>query len=34
MSEMPPYFARLGRIVALFNKLLHQPHTMLVMRRN
>jgi N-acetylglutamate synthase-like GNAT family acetyltransferase len=33
-SEMPPYFRRLSWIVTLFNKLLHRPENMLVMRRN
>jgi N-acetylglutamate synthase-like GNAT family acetyltransferase len=33
-DEMTPYFQRLSRIVALVNKLFHQPDTMLVMRRN
>ncbi len=33
-AEMPPYFRRLSWIVALFNKILHQPDSLLVMRRN
>lgn len=33
-AEMPPYFRRISRIVALINKLLHRPESMLVMRRN
>jgi N-acetylglutamate synthase-like GNAT family acetyltransferase len=33
-AEMTPYFKRLSRIVTLVNKLIRQPHTMLVMRRN
>jgi len=32
--EMPPYFRRLSRIVALINKLFRQPDRMLVMKRN
>lgn len=34
IADMPPYFQRLSRLVALFNKLFHQPDTLLVMRRN
>ncbi len=33
-EDMPPYFKRLSRLVALFNKLFHQPDHLLVMRRN
>jgi N-acetylglutamate synthase-like GNAT family acetyltransferase len=33
-ADMPPYFQRLSRIVALFNKLFHLPDRMLVMMRN
>jgi N-acetylglutamate synthase-like GNAT family acetyltransferase len=33
-EEMPPYFKRLSRLVALFNKLFHQPDHLLVMRRH
>lgn len=33
-TDMPPYFQRLSRIVALFNKLFHLPDHLLVMRRN
>jgi amino-acid N-acetyltransferase len=33
-DDMPPYFRRLSRIVALFNKLFHQSDHMLVMKRN
>jgi N-acetylglutamate synthase-like GNAT family acetyltransferase len=33
-ADMPPYFRRLSRLVALFNKLFHQPDHLLVMRRN
>lgn len=33
-DDMPPYFWRLSRIVALFNKLFHQSDHMLVMKRN
>ncbi len=32
--EMTPYFHRLHRIVNWINKLVRQPHSMLVMRRN
>ena len=32
-AEMPPYFHRLSRIARLANKLLHQPDSLLVMRR-
>ncbi len=32
--DMPPYFKRLSRLVAVFNKLFHQPDHLLVMRRN
>jgi N-acetylglutamate synthase-like GNAT family acetyltransferase len=32
--DMPPYFRRLSRLVALFNKLFHQSDHLLVMRRN
>jgi N-acetylglutamate synthase-like GNAT family acetyltransferase len=34
IADMPPYFQRLSRLVALFNKLSHQPDHLLVMRRN
>ena len=34
LADMPPYFQRLSRLVPLFNKLFHQPDTLLVMRRN
>jgi len=33
-EEMPPYYKRLSRLVALFNKLFHQPDHLLVMRRH
>ena len=33
-TEMTPYFRRLSRIVNWVGKLTHQPHSMLVMRRN
>ncbi|HSB66505.1 MAG TPA: GNAT family N-acetyltransferase [Anaerolineales bacterium] len=33
-SEMPPYFQQISRLVALFNKLTHQPDHLSVMRRN
>jgi N-acetylglutamate synthase-like GNAT family acetyltransferase len=33
-SEMPPYFKRINRMVALFSKLFHRPDHLLVMRRN
>jgi N-acetylglutamate synthase-like GNAT family acetyltransferase len=33
-ADMTPYFRRLSRIVALVDKIIRQPHTMLVMRRN
>jgi len=32
-AEMPPYFQRLSRIVALFNKLFRRPDQLLVMKR-
>jgi N-acetylglutamate synthase-like GNAT family acetyltransferase len=32
-AEMPPYFQRISRIVALINKLFHQKDSLLVMRR-
>lgn len=32
--EMPPYFQRISRIVASFNRLAHRPNHLLVMRRN
>jgi N-acetylglutamate synthase-like GNAT family acetyltransferase len=34
IPDMPPYFRRLRRLVALFNKLFHQSDHLLVMRRN
>jgi N-acetylglutamate synthase-like GNAT family acetyltransferase len=34
VADMPPYFRRLSRLVALFNKLFHQSDHLLVMRRN
>jgi N-acetylglutamate synthase-like GNAT family acetyltransferase len=34
IADMPPYFKRLSRFVALINKLFHQPDHLLVMRRN
>jgi N-acetylglutamate synthase-like GNAT family acetyltransferase len=33
-ADMPPYFQRLSQLVALFNKLFHQPDHLSVMRRN
>lgn len=33
-GEMPPYFQRLSQVVRLVNKWLHQPETLLVMKRN
>ncbi len=33
-ADMPPYFHRLSRIVALINRLFHQPDRLLVMKRN
>jgi N-acetylglutamate synthase-like GNAT family acetyltransferase len=33
-DEMTPYFRRLSRIVHWIGKLTHQPHSMLVMRRD
>jgi len=33
-DDMPPYFRRLSRIVALINKIFRQPDRMLVMKRN
>jgi len=33
-EEMTPYFRRLYRMVAWVGRITHQPHTMLVMRRN
>lgn len=33
-ADMTPYFQRLSRIVALFNKLFHLPDRLLVMKRN
>jgi len=32
--DMPPYFRRISSLVGIFNKLLHQPNQLLVMRRN
>jgi N-acetylglutamate synthase-like GNAT family acetyltransferase len=34
IGDMPPYFQRLSRFAALFNKLLRQSDRLLVMRRN
>ncbi len=33
-SEMPPYFQRISRLVALYNNLAHQPGHLSVMQRN
>ena len=33
-AEMPPYFQQISRLVALYNKLYHQPDHLSVMRRN
>lgn len=33
-EELPPYFKRISRLVAVFNKLFHQPDQLLVMRRD
>ncbi len=32
-AAMPAYFKRISRLVRLFNRLTHQPHRLLVMRR-
>ena len=34
IDEMPPYFQRLSRLAAVYNKLTHQPDHLSVMRRN
>jgi amino-acid N-acetyltransferase len=34
IPDMPPYFQRLSRLVALFNKFFHRSNHLLVMRRN
>jgi N-acetylglutamate synthase-like GNAT family acetyltransferase len=34
VRDMPVYFKRLSRLVALYNKLFHQPDRLLVMKRN
>ncbi len=33
-AEMPPYFQRISRLVATFNRLAHRPNLLRVMRRN
>lgn len=33
-EEMPPYFQQISRLVAMYNRLTHQPDRLLVMRRN